>query len=888
MDIITGHINSDFDSLASIVAASKLYPHAAMVLPGIIGKDVRKFLNLYRDSFNFFFVKDIDIEQVDRIIIVDANSKSRIEKPLAKLLDRPDVEIIVYDHHPLSDNRIDAQKVRIEDVGACTTLITEKIEELSVELSPLEATVIALGIYADTNCLTLPHTTSRDAYALAFLLSKGANLQVIEDYMTTPLSLNQQDLLEKMSASIRVVDINGFGIAFSMVEVEEYVDNAAFLTRKLLEERDYDAFFSILRMDNKTYIIGRSLEDEIDVGRAMAFFNGGGHPGAGSGKSDEADLCKVLSSLEEILRENICSVDRAKDIMSSPVKTVSYDSSIDEAGRIILRYGHSGLPVVKDGMLCGIISRRDIEKARLHGFGNSPVRAYMTKNVITINPDTPVKIVEDLLVEHNIGRLPVVCGNELLGIVTRTDIIATLFGESSHRWYKKNYIDSQSLNLRNHNLSDRINAISQRVRSLLIEAGRIADDEGLSIYAVGGFVRDIILGVENLDLDIVVEGDALRFAEKLADNYSAQLTKHDKFGTAVVVLQDDFRIDVVTARKEYYEFPAALPVIEGGTIKDDLFRRDFTINSMAIKLNKSSFGNIVDFYGGRRDLQRGLIRILYNLSFVEDPTRIFRAIRFEQRYDFRMEEKTEEFAIKAIESGILSKVSHERINFEFFTMLKESNVLAILERMEELCILKWVYPEIMLTQDLKMLLKNSEEDLAYLKERLSCQEAPDRILLYLLILHSNMDSESASKSSENMRLMKEYRGEIMKLVEARDRVISNLSGNVDISDYHVYNELKGLSNEILLVLCMLSGEKKAINRIVRYINDLKNIKTYVSGKDLKKLGVKPGPKYAHLLERVLAEKINGRVLIYEEELEFLKKIISIDKGEENVISTISK
>ncbi|WP_265444441.1 CBS domain-containing protein [Acetivibrio straminisolvens] len=873
MDIITGHVNSDFDSLASMLAASKLYPHAVMVLPGIIGKDVKKFLNLYRDSFHFLTVKDINIEQVERLIIVDTNSKSRLEKTLEKLVDKPGIDVIVYDHHPASENMIVAQKITIEDVGACATLLADEIQKLGIELSPLEATVIALGIYADTNCLTLPGTTSKDAYALAFLLSKGANLQVIDDYMTNPLNLNQQVLLEKMGKNIRVIDINGFKVAFSAVEVEDYVDNAAFLTRKLLEERDYDALFSILRMDNKTYIIGRSLEDEIDVGHAMTFFNGGGHPGAGSGKSDEADLNKLASLLEKILRENIRPVERAKDIMSSPVKTVSFDSSIDEANKIMLRYGHSGLPVVKDGILCGIISRRDIEKARLHGFGSSPVKAYMTKNVITIDPETPIKAIENLLVEHNIGRLPVVSGNKLLGIVTRTDIIATFFGESSPQWYKKNYIDSQNVNLKNHNLSDKINALPQRVKNLLIEAGKIADDEGLNAYVVGGFVRDLILGVENLDIDIVVEGDALKFSEKLAGHYRAHLTKHDRFGTAVVVLEDDFKIDVVTARKEYYEYPASLPVVEGGTIKDDLFRRDFTINSMAIKLNKSGFGNIVDFYGGRRDLQLGLIRILYNLSFVEDPTRIFRAIRFEQRYDFRMEEKTEEFAIKAIESGILWKVSLERINFEFFTMLKENNIPAILKRMENLRILKSVYPEIRLTDDIKKLLKNAEENLAYFKEKLDFQETLDRTLLFLLILHSNMSFENASRSSENMRLSKEYKTEILKLTEVKDRVLSNLSGNIDISNYHVYNELKGLSLEVLLVLCMLSNDKKLINRVILYINNLKNIKACVSGKDLKELGVKPGPEYTLLLDQVLAEKLNGNLQTYKDELEFLKKII---------------
>lgn len=873
MEIITGHINVDFDCLASMIAASKLYPHAVMVLPGAVGKEVREFLNLYRDSFDLRSSKEIDIDKIKRIIIVDTHSRSRMEGAFAKLVKRPDVDIIVYDHHPLCEDMVEARIKRIEGVGANTTLLAQEIESLNIEISALEATVMALGIYFDTNCLTFSGTTYKDAHALAFLLSKGANLQVIENYVTSHLTKKQQELLEKLRSSIKINDVNGFKIALSTVEIEEYVDDAAYLTRKLLEEGDLDAFFSILRMDNKTYIIGRSLVDEVDVGRIMGFFDGGGHPGAGSAKISEGDLDKISLEVLNALKENVGSVTRAKDIMSSPVKTIADNSTIDELNKIILRYGHSGLPVVKEDKLCGIISRRDIEKARLHGFGSSPVKAYMSKNVITINADTPIKKIQHLMVEHNIGRLPVVRGNELIGIVTRTDIIRILFGENSAGWYKKNYIDNQSISsYKKHSLSDRINTLPEKVRKILIDAGRTADEEGCNIYVVGGFVRDLILDVENFDIDIVVEGNAIHFAQKFAGKYVAELTTYEKFNTALVVLEDDFKIDIVTARKEYYEYPAALPVVESGTIKDDLFRRDFTINSMAIKLNKSGFGSIVDFYGGRKDLQRGAIRILYNLSFIEDPTRILRAIRFEQRYGFKMEEKTEEFAVKAIESGVLDEVSRERISFEFFAMLKERNIFAILERMQELSLLNKIFPEIMLTDDIKKLLKNKEEDLAVFQNSLNHKEKLDKILIYLLIIHSNMDVVSAEESSKKMRLTKEQREEVLKLVKSRDNILTRLSGNIDICDYDVYNKLKGLSTESLFVLSML-GDERVVGLIVRYINDLKSIKTCLTGKELKELGVKPGPEFGTLLERVLVEKIKGNVDTYEEELKFLKEIL---------------
>ncbi|NLP13311.1 MAG: CBS domain-containing protein [Clostridium sp.] len=888
MEIIVGHMNTDFDSLASMVAASRLYPEAIMVLPGTVAKGVRRFLNLYRDSFDFKTLNNIDIKQVKKIIIVDTNSKSRLDRKLSDLLEKPDVDITVYDHHPKSEDMIETNNLKLERIGACVTTLVREIQKLNIEISPLEATVMLLGIYADTNCLTFESTTAEDAYTVGFLLSKGANLEVVEEYLSTHLSTEQRELLALMNKSTKVIDVKGFQIAISAVKLDEYVENAAFLTGKLLQERDADAFFSILRMGDKTYIIGRSDEEEIDVGFIMGFFGGGGHPGAGSAKTSEEDTQQISCQLEDILNNNILSVTRAKDIMSTPVKTVTEDTSINEVGEIILRYGHSGFPVLRKGELCGIISRRDVEKAIYHGFGHSPVKAYMTKRVVTVNPDTPVKTIEDLLVEHNIGRLPVIRGNELMGIVTRTDIIATLFGENSKYWGKKNRgSDFSKSSYKLNNLADRIKNLPERVAKALTDAGRIADEEGFVIYVVGGFVRDLILGIENLDIDIVAEGDAVKFAQILAEKCSAQITKHEKFNTATLVMEDGLKIDVVTARREYYEHPAALPTVETGTIKDDLFRRDFTVNSMAIKLNSSVFGDIVDYYGGRKDLEQGVIRILYNLSFVEDPTRIMRAIRFEQRYGFKMDEKTQYFAVKAIETGVLDGLSQERIDFEFLAMLREKEVFAILQRMMELGLLEKIYPEIEMNGDVKWLLKSMEKELFAFKKRLNHDVDLDRTLIYLMILHSNISSDNAGKLSERLKITREYKNQVLVFVDKKDRVLSRLSGPIDISDYDIYNELKELSTEALFVLCMISRDDKKDNRIIRYINYLKNIKTAVTGKDLKKLGQKPGPKFAKILEKVLEEKINGRVETYEDELLYVRKIIEEEiekkRGKDNDI-----
>lgn len=867
MEIIIGHNNTDFDCLASMLAARKLYPEAQLVLPANTGKDVREFINMYMDIFNFIEAADVELQTLTRIIIVDTHSKSRIGK-FAEAVGNPSIEIIIFDHHILCEDEITSEKMKIEEVGANTTILVEEIIREKIELSPVEATILALGIYVDTNSLIFSGTTSRDAHALAYLLEKEANLSVIESLIINRLSEGQQELSQLLNKAIVTTYINGFEVGFSMVEMPQYVDDAASLTRKILEERDLDAMFSIMKMGRKTYIIGRSAVSEIDLSVIMKLIGGGGHKGAGSAKSDETDLNKICNDIKCILEQNIRPVLKVKDIMSSPVKTVSEEITIDEVYEIMINFGHSGMPVVKDNKIIGIISRRDIDKARVHGFGNSPVKGYMSKKVVTIDCEDPVKDVRELFAEHDIGRLPVLKDNEMIGIVTRTDIIRTLYGG---KYKKNNYILSHRSGIgreyTSENLCYKLNELPIKVREVLTLAGNVADEEGFNIYTVGGFVRDLILGVENLDIDIVVEGDAIAFAKVFSQKAKAHLTEHEKFGTAYMVLEDDLKIDIVTARKEYYEFPGALPTVERGSIKDDLFRRDFTINSIAMKLNSREFGRIVDFYGGRRDLYDGIIRILYNFSFIEDPTRILRAVRFEQRYGFMMDERTEEFAIDAINSDVLEKLSRERINSEFFYMLKEKNTITMLDRMKELGLVQKIYPEITLSDELKVLMEKCDKHYDEFFSNLINEKNIDKILIYLFVLYSNVSMDKVPALSDRLRLTKEYREEIVRFIRVRDFLPTSKS---EPTNYEIYSMFKPLSQESLYVISLMFDERIK-STILLYINKLSLIKTEISGRDVTELGFKPGPEIKNILEIVLKEKVNGKIYTRNDEIEFIKR-----------------
>ena len=339
-----------------------------------------------------------------------------------------------------------------------------------------------------------------------------------------------------------------------------------------------------------------------------------GHAAAVTLTKKDVTPPEMLDRVKALLEARLPKGLVARDLMSAPVKTISEDTTVAEAHRLLLRYGHTGMPVI-DGnqVVVGIVSRRDIEKAMRHELGHAPVRGYMSRNVISANPEMSIEDVTRLIIQNDIGRVPVLEKGQLVGIITRTDVLRRIHGESAPRWHKPLFSagDYRIAPFRD-NLTDLINdRLPKRIQGLLLLLGQKAAKEGFKVYAVGGFVRDLVLGLSNYDLDLAVEENAVEFANLLPPLLGGKLNVHPEFGTATLTLSDGFQIDFATARMEFYQFPAASPEVEQATIKHDLYRRDFTINTLAFSLNSGSFGKFLDFFGGYDDLQAGLIRVLY-------------------------------------------------------------------------------------------------------------------------------------------------------------------------------------------------------------------------------------------------------------------------------------
>jgi tRNA nucleotidyltransferase (CCA-adding enzyme) len=560
--------------------------------------------------------------------------------------------------------------------------------------------------------------------------------------------------------------------------------------------------------------------------------------------------------------------------MSSPVKTVNTSTSIEETKKILLRYGHNGIPVVEEGKLKGIITMQEVNKAKQHGLGKELVSKYMSDQIINVKLTTPLTEIQELMINYDIGRILVVNQEDkLVGIVTRTDLIRNLYGEGyiPKRSFST-YIETSSKMARKKQIELIKKIFPKEVQNILNKIGEIGDRLNFPVFMVGGVVRDLFLGIENYDIDIVVEGDGIKYARELSRDLKGRTKSHEKFRTAVVILADGFKIDVATARREFYEYPAAFPKVELSSIKKDLYRRDFTINAMAIQLNKKYFGKLIDFFGGQKDLRIGIIRVLYNLSFVEDPARIIRAIRFEQRYNFKMDRATEDFLKKAIDDKLLSRLRKKRIAEELILILKEENPLKSLKRLEELGALKYILSEVELNKDTVERF-NKVKDIYNFWKRSISDEKIKLWMIYFCCLIKNLEQSQIQRISKKLIFNQKSLDKINYCYSNLGQVIKFISQKNKISPSIIYLELKGLPNEVLFLAMTENNTNIVKKRISNYFEKYKKESLYISGKELKELQVKPGPIYSQILNKLLCAQLDGEVKNKRDEIRFVKNIL---------------
>ncbi|MBD2344935.1 CBS domain-containing protein [Anabaena subtropica] len=906
MDLILCHTTADFDTLGAAVGLTCLLPGSKIVLTGGAHPPVRDFLALHRDEYPLIERRSVNSEKIRSLTVVDAQQRDRLGKP-AEWFDLPQVKIIkVYDHHTGQVSDIPATEFHIAPVGATTTLIVEELQQQQITLNSAQATVMALGIHVDTGSLTYDQSTPRDALALAWLMEQGASLSVISSYRDPGLSPQLQKLLTEALEKLEYLCLRGYTIAWVTLTTNSFVPGLSSLASQLIELTEIDALLLANehpsnKDDSRFTVIGRSQIPGLHLNQLFQPFGGGGHSQAASLNLRGVDTQDILQQLLKGIKAAIPHPPTARDLMSSPVRTIRPETTIAEAQRILLRYGHSGLSVVDpQGQLVGIISRRDLDIALHHGFSHAPVKGYMTTDLKTITSDTTLPQIESLMVTYDIGRLPVLENGQLVGIVTRTDVLRELH-QNSAEFPDIRPDFKTSLSTQNSKLSTELNRhsppqtsrLTPQLWQLLTTASQAAEKRGWHLYLVGGAVRDLLLAEATAgtlmitDIDLVVDGfhksadvgAGVELAKALQEMYpAARLEIHGAFQTAALLWHkdpdlDSLWVDIATARTEFYPYPAANPEVEASSIRQDLYRRDFTINALALRLTPPRAGELLDFFGGLLDLKAKQIRVLHANSFIEDPTRIYRGVRFAVRLGFAIEPRTEEYIRYAINSGVYDRTAQTntktpalqtRLKTELKHILEAPYWRSALQLLDDLGALQCIHPTLKLDSELTRQLRLLERCL----RRFDPQQNLIHWQMRLEAIIAHLAPTHRGKVAKNLQLQEDSIKHLQNLATAKTEIIGSL-----LKYQHHSQVVKLLRNYDLeiLILIALQSQQKIRRQIWNYLTVLTNIQPILNGNDLKKLGYKPSPQYKQMLDDLLAGTLDGDITNQREAEEFLAK-----------------
>lgn len=853
MEIILTHENTDFDALAALLGASKLYPEAIPVLPRRLNRNLRHFLTLYCDELPFVEADDLPRRPITRVILVDTQTLTRLKG----MSSRTKVHII--DHHAFARELDPGTTYSVEEIGATTTLLVEQISEARLPLSPIEATLLLLGIYEDTGSLSYPTTTPRDVRCAAWLLEQGANLEVVNKFLHHPLSEEQRQLYDQLLENSQTHEFAGQSVVIATASVKGYVEEIATLAHKLRDLFEPAALFVLVELDERIQLVARSSSETIDVAEIAAHFDGGGHSQAAAAVIRGQALTQVQAKLLELLKAHIKPAVTVGQIMSYGVHTLPPDTTVAEAAEMMRRYGHEGFPVVEDGRIVGILTRGQIDKALQLGFDKASISFYMYKGEVSVCPDDSVQKLQAVMMEHGLGQVPVVERGQIIGIVTRTDLIK-LWSAPPRRTRR-----AEVARL----IED---ALPVPLLELIQKASQTAAQMGYSLYVVGGFVRDLLLGTPTLDLDLVVEGNAIALAKRLQKEVGGRVTSHARFGTAKLILDEQTfpipYLDFVTARIEFYEHPTALPQVERSSIKQDLHRRDFTINTLAICLDPDRYGELLDFYGGEQDLKRGLIRVLHSLSFVEDPTRMLRAARLEQRLGFRIEERTEELIGNALD--LLDRTTGERIRHELYLILEEERPEGALCRLDELGVLAQIYPGLKCDDWLRERFRKLRESLEAGSWELAASGQQISIL-YLALLTYRLSASELEGLIERLKMASEEATLLRQVNKLR-------SSESELAEIHrpsaIYRLLKHYSPQTIFIVWIATDSESVRKRLELHHRKLRFVEPEIDGEYLKAMGLKPGPLFGRILSALRDARLDEEVASLEEEKALVEKLLS--------------
>ncbi len=875
MHLITSHLNTDFDSLASMIAIQKLYPDAVICPPGSMSRKVRDYMTKYGQKWagRILKPKKIPLDEVTLMVVVDTRSRSRIG-PFAALAGRQDVAVHVYDHHPQTQDDIPAEEFVYEEIGAATTMVLEHLLNERKEITPDEATLFAMGIYDDTGAFTYETTTERDIAAVSYLRELGADLSGILNQVESDMSSEDKKLLDTLAENAREIYINGAKVFLTWAETPEYVQGLSMMVNKLKEYCDSHVTIAVVNNGGKKInIIARSAEGILNVKEFLAPYGGSGHYQAGSATLSEGNAQEILSEIESRLHGAISPMVTVSDIMTSPVIAVSPEARVDEAYRTMLRFGVKSLPVAEEGEVVGIMTRRDLDKAHLHGLDRATISDFMTQGVISLSSEASIDEAHRLMATYGFEKMPVLDDNKkLVGTLTRSALLKALYHSGQLYSSEDTSHDSTGF-LWVENVAHLMEeSFSLKTLSLLRRVGAKAHELGMKAYLVGGTVRDILMGVHNMDIDISVEGDA----EQLVTSWNepgCRTALHGRYKTGTIIFPDGEKVDVATARREFYEYAAAMPTVQNSSLKQDLGRRDFTVNAMSISLSESDWGTLTDNFGGRADLKDKLLKILHNLSFVEDPSRVLRGIRLEQRLNMQFEDNTFRLLKSAIKGGLLELLSTTRIRAELELSMKEACFRKIVMRMQDLGVWESLFAGMYVSKSMNQRL--------HILEHFMKQTARHGIdfkgmewIIKMAVIFTDSKPEVRFSAMDRMSLNPNEREQMTRCFMRWPEVEKFCSSKKSIKNSEAYIFFKDYGPVPLVywLTCLKSPASRRL--IIEHMELWMTYKGELTGKDLQNFGLK-GKAIGDALSQIKLAIIDGEIQNHDDEVRYVQENILI-------------
>ncbi|MGM0598298.1 MAG: CBS domain-containing protein [Candidatus Rifleibacteriota bacterium] len=859
LEIVAFSHNADLDQLGAARCILLANTNASLMHPVRLKQNAWEFARK-QNWFETINIKEIDFKKVNKVHLIGV-SLPKHNPELSNKLVRHNIETIIYANRrcklPFKFFTLSTRSQSIT-AGLLNRLLKDKKEFNHEDLD-----LFAMAICEKTWAGLSSRVTPTDLIILDFLRKKRVSNRRIADSIVLGLREGQTRLYHEMLRNIQDIHPGNWPVTLICVNSAGKVQDLEPIVESIWSEICPHIAVICITSGKFSRVWARSSISEVDLAEVFKDFRPDLKRNWVSFNFSGTNHKLNSYVLKDYLFRFLPPALTAEKIMSVSPQSIDCIASVKKAMDAMLKFNLMSLVVTRQGKYAGIITRRDLDRAVQMELLDSPIEPYVPTSTPVVGPTTPARALKNIMVRFNLTRLPVVQENEAIGIITTRELLRAL---PDHLPLPPDYLPlAEVAKLPSANKIEEIikRVFSLKVFHILSKIGKFATRDQINAFAVGGFVRDLLMEKQNLDIDIVVIGDAIPFARRMSKEFNCDFKVFDRFHTARIYLED-MKIDFSSARIEHYPDPGALPQIEFSGLSSDLYRRDFTINSLALSLNSVTFLELKDFFGGFADLAQKKIRILHSFSFIEDPTRLFRAIRFARRFNFNFEKDTRRAFDLAVHRGCMRKLSIKRIGSEISRCLNEEKPYKIIEELFNNDLMTALSPEL---NDISMIPSRFRLVKGLVKRFKVIEEEIDEEAILWTGLLCTLSPQKAANILDSIGTPHSRRVLVVSALKAVNQVPEKISA-VDIdNNSNLFNLLSPYPIEALIALMAFALEKRNSRKVLKFIGELRTIKPLINGHDLISAGIPPGPHMRTIFKHILELKLQGKKLSKNKELE---------------------